>query len=254
MNNCVNCNEPVTGNYCSNCGQPAKLKRIDGRYIIQEIGSFFYADKGMLYTIKKVLLSPGESVNRFLSEDRNRYMKPITFLFATSLVYTFVCYFYHIGAKDFYINQQSTEIELFPTVNLFLQWMIDYQGYAGIISGFFVAFFVKIFFRKSGYNIFEIFILLCFISGISALFSSVVIIIQSAVHLNFMNIIGLIWMIYYAWAIGQFFNKKKAGSYIKAFIACMLGYFIFGIIVAFVGMFIDFATNENLINEMINQP
>jgi len=37
MNSCKNCNEPINGNYCSNCGQPAKLKRIDGRYIVYEI-------------------------------------------------------------------------------------------------------------------------------------------------------------------------------------------------------------------------
>ena len=72
MNNCKNCNEPVNGNYCSNCGRPATLRRVDGRYIIQEIGDFLFANKGMLYTIKRVLISPGESVREFITEDRHR--------------------------------------------------------------------------------------------------------------------------------------------------------------------------------------
>jgi hypothetical protein len=48
-------------------------------------------------------------------------------------------------------------------------------------------------------------------------------------------------MIYYAWAIGQFFDKKKAASYIKALLSCVLGYFIFGILVSMIAMFIDIA-------------
>jgi len=250
MNSCKNCNNPVTGNYCSNCGQPVKLQRIDRHYIIQEIGEFLFANKGMIYTIKKVLINPGGSVRQFITEDRYRFVKPITFLFATSLIYTLVCYLFHIGAKDFYVQQSEIE---FPTVTLFIQWMIEYQGYTSIISGFFIAFLVKLFFRKSGYNIFEIFILLCFISGMAALFSSVVVILQSVTHLRLMQISALISTIYYAWAIGQFFDKK-AVSYIKAFIACMLGSLIIGFLIAFIGIFIDIVINGQLINTTITQP
>jgi hypothetical protein len=238
MNTCRNCNETVNWNYCPNCGQPVKLKRIDGQYLIQEIGDFFFANKGMLYTIKKVLMSPGESVSRFITEDRYRFVKPITFLFITSLVYSFVCYLFHIGVEDFYLQPLPEEMEL-PTFTLMMNWISNYSGYTSIISGFFVAFLIKLFFRKSGYNLFEIFILLCFASGITALFSSVVVIFQSIANLKLIHLTALISMIYFAWAIGQFFNRKKAGSYIKAFIACILGYLIFGFLVAFIAIFID---------------
>ena len=244
MNICKNCNEPIIGNYCSNCGQPAKPERVDGRYIIREIGDFLFAHKGMIYTVKKVLVSPGDSVRRFITEDRYRFAKPITFLFITSLIYTLACHYFHIDAKDFYI--QEPEIE-FPTVNLFLNWMLEYQGYASIISGLFVAFWIKLFFRKAGYNLFEIFILLCFLSGISSLFSAGVALLQGLSHWNLMNISALITMIYYAWAIGQFFDKKKAVSYIKAFLSCILGFYVFGFLVAIIGIFIDIAKNNIII-------
>jgi hypothetical protein len=127
----------------------------------------------------------------------------------------------------------------FPTVSLFINWMTDYQGYAAIISGFFIAFWIKLFFRKSGYNIFEIFILLCFLSGISALFSSLAVILQGYTHVKFITISTLPLMIYYAWATVHFFDNKKAISYIKAFLSYILGYFVFGFLVAFIGIFID---------------
>ena len=236
MNICKNCNEPVNGNYCSNCGQPTKLKRIDMHYIIQETGDFLFANKGMVYTIKKVVISPGDSIRRFITEDRYRFVKPITFLFITSLVYTLACHFFHIKPEDFYM--QKSEIEL-PTVDLFISWMTEYQGYAGIISGLFIALWVKLFYRKSGYNIFEIFILLCFLSGISSLFFSVVVILQGLTHLRLIHISTLIMIFYHTWAIGQFFDKKKAKSYVKAFISYILGLLIFSFTITFIAIFID---------------
>ena len=240
MENCKNCNEPVNGNFCANCGQPVKLKRIDKYYIIQEIGDFLFAHKGMVYTIKKLLISPGDSVRQFLIEDRYRLVKPIAFLFITSLVYTLVCHYLQINAKDFYMEQPEIE---YPTANLLINWMIDYQGYSSIITGLFIALWVKLFFRKSGYNLFEIFVLICFISGMASLFFSVTMIIQGLTHFNLIHISAFIAMIYNTWAIGQFFDKRKVKSYIKAALSCVLGTLVFSFLVSFIAIFIDVVIN-----------
>ena len=237
MTRCKNCSEPIHGNYCSNCGQPANISRVDRQYIVQEIASAFYAERGMLYTIKKMLTSPGKSIRQYITEDRSRYVKPITYLIITSLVYTLVSNFFHIDAKDYYLQESDMK---FPTVTLFIDWMIDYHGHVSILSGFFVAFLVKLFFRKSGYNLFEIFILMCFALGTSALLFTVAVIIQGITQLNLIYISSsLILVIYYTWVIGQFFDEKKATSYLKAFLSCMLGFWIFSFLVAGIGMFID---------------
>jgi len=237
MHNCKNCNEPINGNYCSNCGQPAKLKRIDKHYIFHEIGDFLFANKGMIYTIKRVLINPGESVRRFITEDRYRFVKPITFLFITSLIYTLVNHFFNIRAEDYY--QQSDILEG-STASLIFNWMlIEYPGYSNIITGLFMAFWIKIFFKKAGYNLFEIFILLCFVSGVTTLFISVVAIIQGITHLKLIQISSYIGIIYLTWAIGQFFDKTRAISYIKAFLSYILGSLILGILIGGVGAIID---------------
>jgi hypothetical protein len=120
-----------------------------------------------------------------------------------------------------------------------MNWIVNYPGYANMITGLVVAFLLKLFFSKSGYNLFEVFILVCFVSGIAMLLSSVVVIFQSLAYLNLIYISALISIIYYVWAIGQFFDKKKTASYIKAFISFVLGYFIFGILIASITIFID---------------
>jgi len=238
MNRCNKCDEYINGNYCSNCGQPAKVERIDGHYFIQEIRNFFFVNKETLYTIKRVLISPGESVRQFIAADRYRFVKPISFLLATSLIYALINHFFKIRIDDYY--EQSGVIEG-STFSVISHWMlIEYPGYSDIITRLFIAFGIKIFFRKSNYNFFEIFILLCFITGITTLLISVATIIQGITHLKLIQISIYIGAIYLVWAIGQFYDRKKVASYIKAFLSIALGSFIFGFLITIVGTLIDF--------------
>jgi len=62
MNNCSNCNDALTGKYCSNCGQPVKVKRIDGHYIVHEIEHVLHFERGILFTIKELLIRPGQNM------------------------------------------------------------------------------------------------------------------------------------------------------------------------------------------------
>jgi len=238
MNRCQYCNEPIHGNYCSNCGQPEKLEKIDGHYFLQEIGNFFLINKEMLYTVKNVLINPGESVKRFIAKDRHRFVKPITFLLATSLIYTLSNHFFNIGAEDYY--DQTEQIEG-SVLSLIFHWMlIEYPGYTDIITRFIIAFWIRIFFRKSNYNLFEIFILLCFITGITTLFLSIFIIIQGITHLKLIQISMYFLAIYLVWAIGSFYDRKKVTSYIKALLSVIAGTLMFGILIQIVAILIDF--------------
>ena len=237
MNCCKNCNEPIVGNYCSNCGQPAKLKRIDHHYIIQELGDFFYANKGMVYTIRKVLTSPGDSVRQFITEDRYRFVKPITFLFLTTLVYALVAHLFNISLED--VSPIKVDTGEDAPVSYFANWIMGNPRYTVTMIVLFVALWVKIFFRKAGYNYFEIFILMCFISGITTLIDTIGVMIQGVTHLKSTQF-SIIGLIFHIWAIGQFFDQKKVSGYIKAFLSYTLGALTLGILVLVV-VLIEFA-------------
>jgi hypothetical protein len=231
---CKNCNDPIIGNFCPNCGQSAVLKRINRQYIVHEIKDFFFANKGMIYTVKKMLVNPGGSTKQYISENRFLFVKPITFLIITSLIYTLISYLFGFTVDDFHVVDDAT-FEYAPTAARILEWMvIDYPGYANIIMAFFIAFWIKLFFRKAGYNIFEIFILLCFITGITTLYTSLTVVVQGITHWNLVYSAGFIAVIYTIWAIGHFFDKKKVKSYIKATLSYLLGWLVFGIIIAII--------------------
>ena len=225
MNTCKNCNEPVNGNYCPNCGQPAKLERIDRHYIIQEVRGLLFADKGFVYTIKKILISPGKSVRRFITEDRYRFVKPITFLFLTSIIYALVSNLFDISDEYIQITVEGS------AVADFLNWAFENLGYLNLIICFLVAFWLKIFFKQTGYNLFEIFIFFCFALGITMLMYSIAVIIQAVTDLKLMQFSSTIGMIYLVWAIGQFFDRKRVATYIKAFLSYVLGVLTLAILI-----------------------
>ncbi|HMR85514.1 MAG TPA: DUF3667 domain-containing protein [Niabella sp.] len=232
--NCKNCSTEVNLNYCPNCGHPVKLKRINGHYIIHEIEHVLHFEKGILYTIRELLTKPGENVRHFISENRNRLVKPIIFIIITSLIYTLVNHFFHIedGHATFDEAKKSTAV-------LIVKWVQDHYGYSNIIMGVFIALWIKLFFRKYDYNFYEILILLCFVMGMGMLFFAVFAIFQGLTNIDFMLIASILSVAYCSWAIGQFFDRKKTVNYVKAFASYMLGMITFWLSAFLLGTVID---------------
>jgi hypothetical protein len=234
MTNCTHCKSPITENFCSHCGQPAKLKRINGRYILQEITHVLHLEKGIFYTIKELIIRPGESVKHFIFEDRNRLVKPVIFVILTSLIYTLISHWFHVEQVKPLEEQASHSAFL-----LIFKWIEHHYGYANIIEGMFIALWLKLFFRKHDYSFFEILILLCFIMGIGMLSFAVSGLIEGLTGLHSSIITQLLSLLYSCWAIGQFFNKSKVTSYLKALSAYLLGMFVFYVLVIVLGVSID---------------
>jgi len=234
MDNCKNCTTAITGKYCSNCGQPAQLKRIDAHYILHEIEHVLHFERGILYTMRELLLQPGKNIRAYLSENRSRLVKPILFIVMSSVIYTLVSHFFHI--EDGYINY--TEVKE-SSITVMFGWIQSHYGYANIIMGVFIAGWLKLFFRKYNYNLFEIVILLCFLIGMGMLMLTLGALIEGITKISMMKSFTVVIIAYTVWAIGQFFDKKKPLSYIKAFFSYMLGLLTFGIAIVFLGIAID---------------
>lgn len=235
--NCKNCRTKLTSNYCSNCGEPAKLKRINSHYISHEIQHLLHFEKGLFYSAKELLIRPGKSIREFINENRNKHMKPVAFLILTSIVYTVVAHFVH---ADKIVNEKEQLMFKDSVIGDMLHWVQAHLGYSNILEGIFIAFAVQLFFRKYRYNLFEIIVMLCFVSG-----QGMLLITFEALFLGIMGkglfiiVLTIISFAYPTWAIGQFFDEKKMSSYLKAFTAYLIGYFMFYIAIIVVGLIID---------------
>ena len=234
-NSCKNCDSEVTLNYCPNCGEPAKLKRINGHYIMHEIEHVLHFERGILYTVRELLINPGQSIRNFISENRSRLVKPIIFIIVTSLIYTIISHYFHI--EDEYVKQQGLPEN--SAVVKILKWLQGNYGYMNILTGGFIALWLKVFFKKYGYNFFELLIMLCFVLGISMLIFAFFSLIEGLTDIKLLSVAGIIGIIYLIWAVGNFFEKNKIGNYFKALLSYILGFITFFIAFGLIGITID---------------
>ncbi len=232
--NCKHCNNIGEESFCPNCGHASKLKRIDWHYITHEIEHVLHFERGILLTIRELLIRPGQNIKQFISEDRNRLVKPIIYIIVTSLIYSLINSFFHIEEEyvNFKLDSNSATAKI-------MVWIQAHYGYSNIGMGIFIALWLKIFFKKKDYNLFEILILLCFVLGTAMLLYAVFALIQGISHIDILGIGGIITFAYCTWAIGQFFDKSKIGSYIKSFLAYLLGMLTSLLFVVLVGKLID---------------
>lgn len=129
------------------------LERIDGKYIWNEISSVLNFDKGIFYTIKELFIRPGKTVREFLIYDRKRLVKPIIFVIFSSLFF--------IISQQIFGFQTGTAPDNIDSVGVkkAFEWVGKNFGIVNIILGFFIGFWIRLFYLKSKFNIYEIFIL-----------------------------------------------------------------------------------------------
>ena len=235
-NTCQNCNQDVTNSFCSNCGTPTHLEKINRNYALKEFVNLFGFEKGFLYTIKELLLRPGQTTHNYLTKNRYKYTKPLTFLLAASALYTLVAHYLHVESV---LQERMAKNNQNLHGQYVMQWVQDNYGYTNILSGVFIVYFLKKFFKKYNYNFYEIAVHLFFVTG-----ETMIMLLLIPVNTKFFGsivieaILSLLTYVYFAWALGQFF-EKKISSYIKAFIAYILGLFIFMFIAVVIGIVIE---------------
>lgn len=236
MNRCIKCKSEFQGNYCSHCGHPKEIERIDGRYVLSEMASVLNFQKGIFFTIKELLIRPGQSIRTFISEDRNRLVKPIMFILITSLIYTLFVQIFHF--EDGYINYNFDDWQG-SSLGVIFQWVSNHYGYSNIIMALFIVLWIQVFFKKYKHNFFEILILMCFIMGMCMLMFAFLGVLESITRIRIMDYAINLVFIYAFWAIGQFFDKTKLLNYLKALIAYFLGFVTFTLVIIGIGIFID---------------
>ncbi|MDG1279005.1 MAG: DUF3667 domain-containing protein [Algoriphagus sp.] len=231
---CKSCQSEITGDFCSACGHPKTLKRIDGNYIASEIASVVNFEKGILFTIKELLIRPGKNIETFIREDRSRLVKPLIFLIICSLAYTIAQQY--LRFEDGYVA--AGEMEDSAVLDLFA-WVQQNYGYANILMAVFVALWIKLFFRKYQYNFFEILILLCFVMGIGMLIFTLFGVVEGLTKQSMLGLGGIFGFGYICFAIGNFFDKKRIMSYVKGLFAYLLGSITFFLLLIILGLVID---------------
>jgi len=96
--NCANCNDPLTGLFCSNCGQSVKSRRGPIWHVAAEFSEELFAlDSKMFRSIGTLLFKPGVLTARFLNGKRASVLPPVRLYLVISLIFFLV---FQIPTRD----------------------------------------------------------------------------------------------------------------------------------------------------------
>lgn len=88
LTHCENCGAPLTGEFCSQCGQHAiDYRRSIVRVVLDAADSFFNWDTKFLQTVGLLLLRPWQLTNDFNTGRRARYVHPLRLYLIASLAF-----------------------------------------------------------------------------------------------------------------------------------------------------------------------
>jgi len=87
---CLNCNTPLTGKYCVECGQPNHTVVAPLWETIEEFfGNHFGLDTRFFHSVIPLLIRPGFLTREYCAGRRERYIKPLRLYLFTSILFFF---------------------------------------------------------------------------------------------------------------------------------------------------------------------
>lgn len=234
MANCSTCKTDSSGDFCSSCGNPLVIHRIDKSYLTQELLKLIGYERGFLYTAKGLLLRPGKVIREYIEEDRQKITKPITYLILTSLIYTFISHYFK---TDMIQNEMLKRMYGDSLTYQLFYWVQNNYGYANLLLLVPITLWARFLFGDYKYNLYETFVVMSLVMAEGMLLYTLHVVLNftfPTIALLNEFIMGFIMLVYLTWSIGQFYEGKRL-SYFKALLSYVLGMTTFQVVIVIVG-------------------
>src|SRR3954467_14811488 len=117
LTHCENCGAPLSGPYCSACGQHAiDYHRSLWRVLIDAADSFLNWDTKFLSTIGVLLIRPWQLTNDFNAGRRARYVHPLRLYLLASIAFFLMLRFVHFNSEDIIKLDPQDRVKLADTL------------------------------------------------------------------------------------------------------------------------------------------
>ena len=96
---CLNCGTPLTGPYCSECGQKAHVHRSVRAFFQDFLAGLFNFEGKFWRTLPMLVWRPGEMTRRYIAGERARFISPVAlYLFTVFLMFAVLNFTGTLGA------------------------------------------------------------------------------------------------------------------------------------------------------------
>lgn len=227
-NPCINCGQPITNKFCSNCGQRAGVKRITFREGWEDFWARIYGFDGMFpRALKDLTFRPGEAARIFLAGNRARYYGPVGYFFLMITLFLLALSLLGIDVVDFMkamgeTTRPAASIKVgSPQEKLMTDTMRVVTENLKVIAFIYIPFQAFssrfIFFRNAGYNFIEHCVLPLYLQGhIYWLSIASAMVFKIVGNFDFNFVVLLISFVYIPLGYMNFFsNQHKVKSFLK---------------------------------------
>lgn len=216
---CRYCKIPGTGNYCSNCGGTYVVKRITIASILHDGFHFItHLDKGLGYTLKRLIAAPGVMQREYVEGYRNKHQKPFSTFFICATISALARYWINLALVDYYNAGNVTEGNFFHEYLILLHSLL--------LPLYSLTTFLL--FYNSKYNYAEIVVLLLYTMGMFFLITDVIALFRLVwpdINTDYIELAAL--GIYNAITLINFFNdSNKWWVFLKSIVSVVILYFV----------------------------
>ena len=215
---CINCQQEVSGKFCTSCGQRTNIKRITFREGWNDFWSRVYGFDGMFpRTLRDLTIRPGVVARKYIEGNRVLYYGPVGYFFLMLTIYILTFSMLEIDLYEFSkaVNpfDEAKQGSGQEQVNMgIMGWVKDNQRLMSFLFIPFYVFAAALLFRKSKHNLLEHSVLVFYTQGhyqwLSVIFLIVFKFTGTYMHLLlFMSSSAL----YYAFGCTQLYVQYKPG-------------------------------------------
>lgn len=115
--NCLNCGRAIDvagQKFCPDCGQPTPTRRIDWHFLGHELEhSVLHMDRGILFSLKNLMLRPGHMIRDYLEGRRANYVRPMLLVTIMATV-TLLLTKYVAGSDPYELQSLATSTAKTP--------------------------------------------------------------------------------------------------------------------------------------------
>lgn len=162
---CASCDRAITGTdqkFCPACGQPTPAHRIDWHFLGHELEhSVLHMDRGILFSLKELMLRPGYLIRDYLDGRRANQVKPLLLIMITAALVVFMTrYVVGIGVADsmvaignadaarMHIDSSPYMMKVFTAFNAVKEWTNGHFALVTLLLLPFEAIAFKLAFRR----------------------------------------------------------------------------------------------------------
>lgn len=242
---CKNCKSPIlkASKFCNNCGAKIITERLTVKNLWSDVTqNIFGWDNKFFFTIKSLIIKPGELLSEYFDGTRKKYVNPFTFLAIGMAINLFaftafdeeflsVMGDFNKGQLDWFANNlggiftdpefQAEQLQKSAKTS---RVMLKYFNLLAILFMPFYTFLAFLVYRKP-FNYGEHLVVNCYIQGFSFLTTSIVFFISILLHPAFYLLIYPLLILYYTYVYGKLYKFSVGQSILKIiiFLAVLMG-------------------------------